>query len=372
MAAESAMTSHKIVNHCQPVRVVVLIAYDGCQSLDLSGPWEVFTKASRFSVAAGLGQTYRLILASPRGGIVQTNSGMQWANSKAISDIQGPIDTILVAGGDIDVLENGEIAQSLLPWLRRQVGIVRRIGSVCTGAFALAAAGLLDGRCATTHWNSCSRLAITYPKVRIEADAIYVTDPPFYSSAGISAAIDLSLALVESDLGQPIALSVARELVLYLRRPGGQSQFSAALQGPMDIRHPLRDLVTWMLEHPTSDLSITALAERVAMSARHFARQFRSETGQTPARFVERLRLDCAKSYLERTSWPLARVAQRAGFGSVDSLQRSLRRHTGASSELYRQRFGVAVAGAVHGPTPPRVLATPQACDENAKRDRTH
>ncbi|QNK65931.1 GlxA family transcriptional regulator [Variovorax sp. PAMC26660] len=333
------MTLKKIFNKCELPRTVVVLAYDGCQSLDVSGPWEVFTKASKFSLAAGLLQTYQLILASPQGGPIQSNSGLQWRNSRAIVDIQENIDTILVAGGDIDVIEGKEMAETLFPWLRCKTGSVRRIGSVCTGAFALAAAGLLDGRRATTHWNSCAKLAMNYPKVKIEPDAIYVMDPPFYSSAGISAAIDLSLALVEADLGRPIALSVAQELVLYLRRPGGQSQFSPGLQAQMDARHPLRDLVTWMLEHPRGDLSVAALAERMAMSTRHFARQFRAETGETPARFVERLRLDCAKSYLERTPWPLERVAQRAGFGSVDSLQRSLRRHAGTTPELYRQRF---------------------------------
>jgi transcriptional regulator GlxA family with amidase domain len=320
-------------------RVIVLVAYDGCQSLDVTGPWEVFTKATRFGAVLGSPPAYRLILASPHGGSVHTNSGLEWANSTAVAEVHGSIDTVLIAGGDVGAFERGGTANSLLAWLQRKARIVRRMGSVCTGAFALAAAGLLDGRRATTHWHSCTQLATTYPKVHVEPDAIYVVDPPFYSSAGISAAIDLSLALVEADLGQAVALSVARELVLYLRRPGGQSQFSAGLQAQMGANHRLRDLVTWMVEHPKSDLSVAALADRMAMSVRHFARQFRSETGQTPARFVEALRVDCAKSHLEQTPWPLTRVAQRAGFGSVDSLQRSLRRSTGITPEQYRQRF---------------------------------
>ncbi len=320
-------------------RVVVFLAFDGFLSMDVSGPWEVFSKAARIGMVNTGRPAYRLILASPHGGTVRTSSGLQWAETTAVADVHGSIDTVLVAGGEISVFEPGGSAASLLPWLRRKARAVRRMGSACTGAFALAAAGLLDGRRATTHWNSCAQLASTYPNVQVEPDAIYIADPPFYCSAGVSAAIDLSLALVEADLGQPVALSVARDLVLYLRRPGGQSQFSAGLQAQMTANHRFRDLVMWMVEHPGSDLSVAALAERMAISERHFARLFRSETGKTPARFVEALRLDHAKNHLEQTSWPLDRVAQRAGFGSVDSLQRSLRRHTGITPELYRQRF---------------------------------
>ena len=329
----------RALNPSARTRVVVLVAFDGFLALDVSGPWEVFSKASRWSLANRGRPAYRLVLASPQGGTVHASSGLQWAGSTAIADIRGPIDTVLVAGGEVSVFEPGGPAASLLPWLQRKARTVRRMGSICTGAFALAAAGLLDGRRATTHWNACARLAGDYPKVRVEPDAIYVADPPFYCSAGVSAAIDLSLALVEADLGQPAALSVARDLVLYLRRPGGQSQFSAGLQAQMGASHRLRDLVMWMVEHPRGDLSVAALAERMAVSERHFARQFRSETGLTPARFAQALRLDHAKNYLEQTAWPLARVADRAGFGSVDSLQRSLRRHAGITPELYRQRF---------------------------------
>ncbi len=320
-------------------RVVVLVAFDGFVSLDVSGPWEVFSKASRLAAASGARPAYRLVLASPQGGTVRSSSGLAWADSTAIAAIRGPIDTVLVAGGDTRVFEPGGSAAGLLPWLRRKASRVRRMGSVCTGAFALAAAGLLDGRRTTTHWNACARLASAFPQVRVEPDAIYVADPPFYCSAGIAAGIDLSLALVEEDLGQPIAVTVARELVLYLRRPGGQSQFSAGLQAQMQASHRFRDLIMWMVEHPRSDLSVAALAERMAVSERHFARQFQAETGKTPARFVEALRLDHAKNLLEQTAWPAERIAQRAGFGSVDSFQRSLRRHAGITPQAYRQRF---------------------------------
>lgn len=321
-------------------RTIVLLAYEGCQSLDVTGPWEVFTKAAQFSARKDSPPAYRLILASPPGGTVRCNSGLQWAESTAVAKLRGPIDTLLVAGGDEHAFDPGGTAHALLPWLRRKAQGVRRVGSVCTGAFALAAAGLLEGRRATTHWRSCAAMARQYPGIALEPDAIFVADPPYYSSAGISAAIDLALALVEADLGQAVALAVARDLVLYLRRPGGQSQFSAGLQAQTRASSPrLRELLIWMHEHPQAALGVAELARRVAMSERHFARQFLQETGQTPARFVEALRLDCAKRHLEQTPWPLARVAQRAGFGSVDSLQRSLRRQAGITPEQYRQRF---------------------------------
>lgn len=325
----------------KPSRLVVLLAYPGCQSLDVCGPWEVFAKATAHAAELhGAGPpAYRLQLASPLGGPVPCNSGLQWADSTALARLRGPLDTVLVAGGDAGAFEPGGPAQALLPWLRRKAPQVRRVGSVCTGAFALAAAGLLQGRRATTHWHSCAELALKYPGIRVEPDAIFVADPPFYSSAGITAGIDLALALVEDDLGPAVALAVARELVLYLRRPGGQSQFSAGLQAQARASDRIQTLLAWMQEHPAADLSVGELAARMALSERHFARQFQQQTGRTPARFVAALRLERAKHHLEQTRWPLARVAQKAGFGSVDSLQRSLRQHAGITPEQYRQRF---------------------------------
>lgn len=221
---------------------------------------------------------------------MRCNSGLQWARSTAVARLRGAIDTVLVAGGDEGAFERGAAAASLPAWLPKLPGPAHG-QRLCTGAFALAAAGLLDDRRATTHWQSCARLARDYPRVQVDPDAIYVADPPCYSSAGISAAIDLSLALVEADLGQPLALSVARELVPYLRRPGGQSQFSAGLQAQMESSQRFRDLLMWMHEHLKSDLSAAALAARMSISERHFARLFRIETEQTSARFVQALRL---------------------------------------------------------------------------------
>ncbi|MEJ6006160.1 helix-turn-helix domain-containing protein [Paucibacter sp. AS339] len=348
MTAKTAKAKLERAGEPQAPKTIVLVIYEGCQSLDVTGPWEVFSKANTYCQEAGRPAPYRLLLASPDGGPITSNSGLQLGPTTALAALRGAIDTVLVVGGNDVLLEQPGSVPKLVPWLQRRVGQVRRMGSVCTGAFALAAAGLLDGRRATTHWQYCERLAALYPQVMLEPDAIFVADPPLFSSAGITAAIDLSLALVEADQGQALALQVARNLVLFLRRPGGQSQYSAGLQaqaqagrgafsGPKGKR--LAELLLWMVEHPAQDLGIAALAARAHMSERHFARLFMSETGQTPARFVEALRLERAKTHLEQSAWPLARVAQKAGFGSVDSLQRSLKRQAGISPEQYRQRF---------------------------------
>ncbi len=323
-------------------RLVVVVTYDGCQSLDITGPWEVFAKANMF-VERHRAQTgkaaYRLVLASPMGGIVTTNSGLEISNTQALANLRGTINTILVVGGNEQAMEQPQQTQILIPWLKRKAPHVQRMGSVCTGAFALASAGLLNGRRATTHWASCERMASQYPRVLMQPDAIYVADPPFYTSAGITAGIDLALAMVEADLGQPTALDVARDLVLFLRRSGGQSQFSVGLNAQKHASQRFQDLVAWMMAHPRADLSLQALAERVSMSERNFSRVFKQETSMTPAKFVEALRVENAKTCIEQTRWGFERVAQQAGFGSVDSLQRSMQRHANVTPEQYRQRF---------------------------------
>jgi transcriptional regulator GlxA family with amidase domain len=323
-------------------RTIVLVAFDGCQALDVTGPWEVFAQArDRVGQADDAGQrpAYDLVLASPNGGTVATTSGLQLGCTVTLASLAERIDTVLVAGGGRESVDRLASDPGLLDWLRSCAGRARRVGGVCTGAFALAAAGLLDGRRATTHWESCMRLAATYPAISVEADALFVADPPFYTSAGVSAGIDLALALVEADLGRSIALAVARELVLFLRRPGGQSQFSAGLEAQMGASDRMRDLVAWMTGHPEADLDVRALAIRVSMSERNFARVFRGETGQTPARFAEAIRVERAKSHLEDADWPLARLAERCGFGSVDSLHRAFRRRLGITPRDYRMRF---------------------------------
>ncbi len=321
------------------LRRIALIGYHGVQSLDLVGPMEVFSMANNLGGAAA----YEVLLASPGGGEIVSNSGLRVAGTAAISDLPEDLDTILVAGGSekgLRVLLEGE----LLSWLRDRAGGARRIGSVCSGAFALAAAGLLDDRRATTHWDSCEMMRTFWPQVRLEPDAIFVADPPFYTSAGVTAGIDLCLSFVEADLGPRTALAVARNLVLFLRRPGGQSQYSVGLDVQTSATPRLRTLIAEISAEPVGDLSLPMLAARAGMSERTFSRAFHKDTRITPAAFVELARIDRAKTLLETSDWPLARVAERSGFGSLDALHRAFQKRLSVTPGDYRQRFGKAGA----------------------------
>ena len=318
----------------RPTPPIVLIAFDGVEPLDVSGPASVFARARRLCA-----QAPEVILASPRGGEVQTNSGLVLAGARSIAGLRGPFDAILVAGGEEAALRRAIVDDGLGAWLQRSARSARRIGSVCTGAFALAAAGLLDGRRATTHWNACAELARRFPNVAVEPDAIHVVDGPVCTSAGVSAGIDLALALVEADFGGAIAAQIARELVLFLRRPGGQSQYSAVTAAHDGAGDRMRAVIAWIAAHSQDDLSVSALARRAGMSARNFSRVFAQETGVSVAQFVLASRLDRAKALLETTSLPLERVAERSGLGSIDSLQRLFRARVGVTPSDYRMRF---------------------------------
>lgn len=316
-------------------RKVALIGFHGSQSLDLVGPMEVFAMANRFSGR----QAYEVTLASIDGGEIVTSSGLTLARATALRDLPDDLDTVLIGGGEAEGLR--ALAETGLPaWLAGRVDRTRRIGSVCSGAFALAAAGLLDGRRATTHWASCEAMRTFRPAVRLEPDAIYVADPPFYTSAGITAGIDLCLAFVEDDCGPEVALAVARHLVLFMRRPGGQTQFSAGLEVQASSTPKLKRLLAEIVADPTGDLSLPALAERAGMTERTFSRVFAKDTGHTPAAFVDLARVDRAKALLESSDWPLARVAERSGFGSLDSLHRAFQKRVGITPGDYRERFG--------------------------------
>lgn len=317
------------------LRTIALIGYDGAQALDLVGPFEVFSMANAFAGRPA----YQVILASPSGEEIQTNSGLRLAGTTALAALPDELDTVLVAGGHeygLRALEDGPI----LDWLLARPGRTRRIGSVCTGALVLAASGLLDGRRATTHWGACDALRELRPAVRVEPDAIYVADPPFYTSAGVTAGIDLCLSLVEADLGPQVALDVARNMVLFMRRPGGQTQFSAGLSVQATASPRLQTLLSEVVADPTGDLSVPVLAQRAGMTERTFCRVFQKETGSTPARFVEQARLDRAKALLETSDWPLARVAERSGFGSLDGLYRAFQKRMRVTPGEYRERFG--------------------------------
>lgn len=319
-------------------RDITVLGFDGVQSLDVVGPMEVFAVANLHS-PPGV-KPYRITLASQAGGDIVTHAGLRLAGSVALKDLPDKIDTIVIAGGSEDALRAAAGDGGILPWLIERAAQTRRMASVCTGAFVLAATGLLNGRRATTHWNSCALLQQLCPAVQVEPDAIFVADPPFYTSAGVTTGIDLCLSLVEADCGSAVALAVARELVLFMRRPGGQAQFSAGLQIQASATPRLRAVLTGIMEDPTGDLSGPALAGRANMSERTFSRIFRKETGLTPAHFVETLRIDRAKTWLETTDWPLARVAERAGFGSMDALHRAFLKRVGVTPGFYRERFG--------------------------------
>ena len=316
-------------------RTIVLVGYEGAQSLDIVGPLEVFAMANRFAGAP----PYEIILASPDGGTITCNSGLLLAGSVPLAALPAGLDTILVAGGSRDALRRAS-DDRLLTWLNRRAGTTRRLGSVCSGALVLAASGVLDGRRATTHWGYCDELRELRPAVQLEPDAIFVADPPYYTSAGVTAGIDLCLSLVEADCGSQLALAIARNLVLFMRRPGGQTQFSEGLNVQAAATPKLRQLITDINADPCGDLSVPALASRVAMSERTFSRVFQKETGVSPAAFVELARVNRAKALLETSSWPLGRVAERAGFGGVEGLHRAFNKRVGVTPGEYRQRFG--------------------------------
>jgi transcriptional regulator GlxA family with amidase domain len=314
------------------MRRVVIVAFDGAQSLDIAGPAEAFSIATRF-----FGGEYELELVTPGGEAARCSSGLSLSADGAIDDVRGPIDTLVVAGGASAHAAAAD--PRVIEWLVGTARSARRVASVCTGAFLLAEAGLLDGRRATTHWSECAMLAERYPKVTVEPDPIYVRDGKVFSSAGVTAGMDLALALIEDDHGADVALKTARSLVLFVRRPGGQSQFSAQLTAAPARREPLRDVQAHVAEHPAADLSVPALAARAYMSERNFARAFRAETGMTPAAYVEAARVERARRELETTDLPVQAVAARCGFGTVETMRRAFGRRLGVNPAAYRERF---------------------------------
>jgi transcriptional regulator GlxA family with amidase domain len=325
-------------------RTIAVLAYPGVQILDVTGPLEVFARASEVAVERGHASAppYRVEVLAPRPGPLRSSSGIGLVADRAFARVSGGIDTLLVAGG-----RDGTAAMmrdpALLDWLRRMAPRVRRLGSVCSGTFILAATGLLDGRRVTTHWAACDLFRRTFPAVVLDPDPIFVRDGNLYSSAGVTAGMDLALALVEDDLGRDVALETARGLVLFLRRPGGQSQFSAQLAVQAADREPIRELLAWIVDHPGGDLSVEALAHRVAMSPRHFARVFAREVGVTPARYVERVRVEAARRRLEESGHGVDTIADTCGFGTAETMRRAFLRTVRVPPSAYRGRFRSAL-----------------------------
>jgi transcriptional regulator GlxA family with amidase domain len=313
------------------MRRVVIVIFPGVQALDVIGPAEVLRAASLLRAPG-----YDVTIAAPQQGPIQSSTAALVPDAR-LEECGGPIDTLIVAGGN--GTRRAEEDDDLVGWLREAAPRARRVASVCTGAFLLARAGLLDGRRATTHWASCAELARRYPAVTVEPDPIFVRDGNVATSAGVTAGMDLALALVEEDLGREVALEAARWLVVFLKRPGGQAQFSAQLAAQTAERAPLRELQAWIPDHLEEDLSVPALARRACMSERNFARAFRRETGMTPGAYVETARVERARMALESGDLPVEAIARQAGFGTVETLRRSFRRRVGVSPIDYRTRF---------------------------------
>jgi transcriptional regulator GlxA family with amidase domain len=318
-------------------RAIDVLAFPAVQLLDVAGPVQVFASANDI-VAGGGGSEppYAVRVVAPGGGGVAASAGVELA-ARPLTPTGEPLDTLIVAGGEGAEAASGDPA--LIDWVRGRAAEARRVASVCTGAFLLAAAGLLDGKRAATHWKYCAKLEQRFPAVRVEPDPIYLCDGGVWTSAGVTSGIDLALALVEEDLGRSVALAVARYLVVFLKRPGGQAQFSAALalQVADDKFGALHD---WINGHLAGNLSLAVLADRAGMSERSFSRRYAEATGLTPARAIERLRLEAARRLLTETRLPAKRIAERCGFGSEETMRRSFLRLMAATPQDYRARFG--------------------------------
>ena len=325
-------------------KTIVFLAAPNTQILDVAGPFQIFVRAAEIFVREHPGRTapYNVRLASTtHRKSVATNCGLVLMGTDTFRNLRGPIDTLLVAGGS--GVEQATADQELLLWLRKAASRVRRIGSICTGALLLASAGLLDGKRATTHWKWAADLANRFKDTTVDPDPIYIRDGNTYTSAGVTAGMDLALALVEEDLGAPMALKVAREMVLYLRRAGGQSQYSAALSLQASDRKQIEGVRSWALDNLGQNLTVEKLAAKAGMSPRNFARVFLKDTGATPARFVERLRVEAARRRLEESQDKLEKVADDCGFGSIQSLRRSFLRVLRVPPNDYRHRFADSV-----------------------------
>lgn len=327
-----------------PHRVVIGVFPD-VDLLDVTGPAEVFALANQEAPGRA---DYRVRLAGPTRGEVRTSAGVRLLTDVSFDDVGGQVDTLLVPGA-VDMGDDGPVARidaDVVAWVRETAPRARRVASVCVGAHVLAAAGLLDGRTATTHWSTAAQLAADHPAVTVDPDPIFVRADRgrLWTGAGISACLDLALALVAEDLGEDVALAVARQLVMYLKRQSGQSQFSVPLSRPASARRDIDELRLWISDHLDEDLSAEVLAARMHLSERHFARVFTQETGTSPAAYVEGARVEAARRLLETTDDPLDRVAATAGFGSTETLHRAFRRQLATTPAAYRRRFRTQTA----------------------------
>jgi transcriptional regulator GlxA family with amidase domain len=330
-----SMTPTRIRSAANTTHSVEVLAFPAVQLLDVTGPLQVFASANDMMVRAGNQPPYAIRLVAPGGNSVEASAGVALV-ADPLSALDMRVDTLVVAGGE--GVNAASVDAVLVDYVRQRTRQARRTASICTGAFLLAATGALDGRRAVTHWQHCAELARRFPAVHVESDPIFVRDGSIWSSAGVTAGIDLALALVEEDLGRTVALAVARYLVVFLKRPGGQAQFSEALslQAAEDKFGVLHD---WISKHLAEDLSLPVLASHAGMSDRSFSRHYADSTGLTPARAVERLRVEGARHLLSDTRLPVKRISQRCGFGSEETMRRSFLRLLSATPQDYRARF---------------------------------
>jgi transcriptional regulator GlxA family with amidase domain len=337
MNTQSSKLSSRETTHFRRIGFVI---YPDCEILDLCGPFEAFWFADRMLGLLGrtMEPSYQLLVLGAAPGPIRTMSGMEVTATHRYSDIIDGLDTLVVVGGF--GCEEASKDQALVEWVRSIAPKARRVASICSGAFVLAAAGLLHRRRVTTHWMYSDLLAKTYPSIEVDANLIFVRDGNIYTSGGITTGIDLALALVEEDLGPEVMLGVSRALIVYPKRPGGQSQFrghTSCLEKP--LRPDFSELQAWMLSHPEADLSVTALADRMAMSPRNFSRLFHSETGMTSAEFAERVRADAARYKLEQTLLQVETIAEQCGFGNAERMRRTFQRLFDTNPTDYRERF---------------------------------
>lgn len=324
---------------------IVIIVPPMTSILDIAGPLDVFTKTIdyiRDYVAADQVSYTMHVVSVSQTKTVQTSSGLPVVCEGDLSSVNYDVDTVLIAGKGAPEPDSVEL-QPLVNWLRLNAGKIRRICSICAGAYMLAEAGLLEGRRATTHWRNCDAMAKRYPQVVIEKDPIYVQDGNIYTSAGISTGMDLSLALVEEDFGRDVAVNIARILVLYLKRPGNQSQFSNILMHQKVDYEPIRLIQEWVLDHLEEDLTVEILAEKSMMSPRNFARVFLKETGITPAKYIEKVRLETARRRLEESHLTIDEISGECGIGNADGLRRLFLRHMKTTPSDYRKNFASAL-----------------------------
>jgi len=327
---------------------ILLLAPQGVQSLDVVGPAEVFWEAAR---RLGNPDAYRVQVIGTSGEPIRGTGALRFLPDRTIQDPDEPIDTLLVAGDPSFQALDPAVSQ----WLARRAPESRRFGSICTGVFLLAAAGLLDGKQVTTHWECADKLRHDYPGLNIDSDQIFIRDGKLSTAAGVTSGIDLALAMVEEDHGRDIALIVARYMVVFLKRPGGQSQFSAHLTAQIADKGPIQSITDHILSDLRSDLSVETLAGRANMSTRNFSRVFLRDIGVTPAEFVEAARVDAARRLLQDSSMPLQRIADKCGFADLHSMRRVFRRSLGVGPTDYRATFQTS------SPAPKRSRPTARA-----------